>query len=158
MENLSGKVVKGYQLRELIGVGGYGSVYRAHQTLVDREVAIKIILPQYANRPYFIRHFEIEAQLIARLEHLHIVPLYDYWREPDGAYIVMRWLRGGNLGRVLRNGPLDPEPTMRTLEQLASALALAHRNGVIHQDLKAANILLDEDQNAYLSDLVSPRI
>jgi WD40 repeat protein len=152
MEDLSGTTLKGYELRELIGMGGYGVVYRAYQTLVEREVAIKIILPEYANRPYFIRHFEIEAQLIARLEHLHIVPLYDYWRDPDGAYIVMRWLRGGNLSQTLRESPLAPLEAARMLEQIAAALTIAHRNGVIHQDLKSANILLDEDGNAYLSD------
>ena len=57
----------------------------------------KVILPEYANQPDFIRRFEAEAQLIAKVEHPHILPLYDYWREPDGAYIVMRWMRGGSL-------------------------------------------------------------
>lgn len=153
MDDLSGKVIKGYELRDLIGVGGYGVVYSAYQPLIDREVAVKIILPEYANRPYFIRHFEIEAQLIARLEHLHIVPLYDYWREPDGAYIVMRLLRGGSLSQKLtKSGPLGIDEAATMLDQIASALNLAHRNNVIHQDLKAANILLDEEGNAYLSD------
>jgi WD40 repeat protein/serine/threonine protein kinase len=152
MNDLSGKVVRGYELRELIGIGGYGGVYRAYQPLVDREVAIKIILPEYANRPYFIRNFELEAQIVARLEHLHIVPLYDYWRDPDGAYIVMRLLRGGSLSQLLRNGPLDIDVAVRMVEQIASALTIAHRHGVVHQDMKSANILLDEDQNTFLSD------
>ncbi len=65
-------------------------VYRAYQKLIGREVAIKIILPEYANKPDFIRRFEVEAQLIARLEHPHIVPLYDYWREPMAHILVMR--------------------------------------------------------------------
>jgi hypothetical protein len=88
MDNLSGHTIKGYELHEQIGVGGFGAVYRAHQPIVGREVAIKVILPQYANQPDFIRRFEVEAQLVARLEHMNIVPLYDYWREPDGAYLV----------------------------------------------------------------------
>src|SRR5580765_17391 len=78
------QVVKGYELREQIGEGGYGVVYRAYQPLIGRDVAVKIILPQYANHPDFIRRFEWEAQLVARLEHPYIVPLYDYWRDPDG--------------------------------------------------------------------------
>ncbi|KPV51867.1 hypothetical protein SE17_18795, partial [Kouleothrix aurantiaca] len=82
-ERLS-QAVKGYELRAQLGEGGYGAVYRAYQPQVGREVAIKIILPQYANHPEFIRRFESEAQLVARLEHPYIVPLYDYWREPDG--------------------------------------------------------------------------
>ncbi len=89
--------VHGYNLHELIGKGSYGSVYRASQPSVGREVAIKVIQSQFANHPEFIRRFEMEAQLVARLEHPHIVPLYDYWREPDGAYLVMRWLRSGSL-------------------------------------------------------------
>ncbi len=146
------KTIKGYELRERIGSGGFGVVHRAFQSTLGREVAIKIILPHFANHPDFIRRFDNEAQLIARLEHLHIVPLYDYWRDPDGAYLVMRWLRGGNLRDALQRGPLELEAAVLLMEQVASALAMAHRNGVIHRDLKPANILLDEDENAYLSD------
>src|SRR5574341_1412936 len=89
-EDLSGHAIRGYALGERIGAGGMGAVYRAVQPLVEREVAVKIILPQYANHPEFIRRFEAEAQLVARLEHPHIVPLYDYWREPSVAFLVMR--------------------------------------------------------------------
>ena len=95
MDDFSGTSIKGYELQERIGSGGFGAVYKARQTTVDREVAIKIILPGLANRPDFIRRFESEAQLIARLEHPFIVPLHDYWRDREGAYLVMRWLRGG---------------------------------------------------------------
>jgi WD40 repeat protein/serine/threonine protein kinase len=146
------QVVKGYELREQIGEGGYGVVYRAYQPLVGRDVAVKIILPQYANHPDFIRRFEWEAQLVARIEHPYIVPLYDYWRDPDGAFLVMRWLRGGNLHDALHNRPLPNEMLGRLIEQIGGALASAHRRGVVHRDLKPANILLDEDGNAYLAD------
>jgi serine/threonine protein kinase len=70
--------LKGYELYERVGTGGFGEVYRAHQPAVGREVAIKVILPQYANQPDFVRRFEVEAQTFARLEHPHIVPLYDW--------------------------------------------------------------------------------
>ncbi|MBC7814947.1 MAG: protein kinase, partial [Burkholderiales bacterium] len=111
------------------------------------------ILPGFANHPDIIRRFEAEAQIVARLEHLHIVPLYDYWREPDGAYLVMRWLRGGSLKDALqRSGAYDLESTAALLDQIATALAAAHRSSVIHRDLKPGNILLDEDGNAYLAD------
>lgn len=115
--------IRGYELRQRIGTGGFGEVYRAYQPAVSREVAIKVILPEYANRPDFIRRFETEAQLVARLEHLHIVPLYDYWREPDGAYLVMRWLRGGNLYESIRRGPWSVLAAVRLVDQIASALA-----------------------------------
>ena len=150
--HLSGKVIRGYELLEQLGAGGFGVVYRAFQAAVNREVAIKIILPQYANHPDFIRNFEAEAQLIARLESARIVPLFDYWREPDSAYLVMRYLRGGSLRSSLEKGPWSVEATIRLLHQVAEALTVAHRYNVIHRDLKPDNILLDEDQNAYLAD------
>ena len=92
-----GNTFNGYAIRQSIGQGAFRVVCRAYQSSVDREVAIKVILPQYANQPDFICRFEAEVQLVARLEHLHIVPLYDYWRDPDGAYRVRRSLRGGSL-------------------------------------------------------------
>jgi len=152
LEDLSGRAIRGYALGERIGEGGMGVVYRATQPLVEREVALKIIRPQYADQPDFIRRFEAEAQLIARLEHPHIVPLYDYWREPGVAYLVMRLLRGGSVRTRLEKGPLPLEMVDRLMEQITKALSAAHRLGVIHRDLKPANILLDEDDNAYLSD------
>lgn len=109
-KDLSGRSIKGFELGERIGEGGYGAVYRAVQATVERDVAIKIILPKYANQPEFIRRFEAEAQLVARLEHPHIVPLYDYWREPGVAYLVMRFLRGGSLDTRLKQGPLERYP------------------------------------------------
>jgi serine/threonine protein kinase len=104
-----GQLIKSYELHELIGAGGFGEVYRAYQPQVRREVAIKVILPQYANQPDFIRRFEAEAQMVAQLEHPHIVPLYDFWREPEGAYLVMRWLRGGTLAGALKDGLWQPQ-------------------------------------------------
>lgn len=144
--------IKGYDLRDRIGAGGFGAVYRAYQTTVGREVAIKIILPGLANQPDFIRRFESEAQLVARLEHPHITPLYDYWRDPEGAYLVMRWLRGGSLRDALEKGPFELRAAAGVIDQIAGALSLAHRSGVIHRDIKPGNILLDEDGNAYLTD------
>jgi len=152
-KDLTGQIIKGYELRQLIGRGGFGAVYRAYQPLVERDVAIKIILPEFANHPNFVRRFETEAQFIAQLEHIHIVPLYDYWREPDTACLVMRWLRGGSLQEAIdQRGAWDMIATARLLDQLASALATAHRRGIIHRDLKPANVLLDEDDNVYLAD------
>jgi serine/threonine protein kinase/tetratricopeptide (TPR) repeat protein len=153
MSDLSGQVINGYEILERVGTGGFGVVYRAYQPSVGREVAIKIILPQYARQPDFLLRFETEARLIARLEHPFIVPLFDFWHEPDGsAYIVMRWLRGGSLQYLLRSGPLPLETIARLLDQISQALDMAHQAGVVHRDLKPANILLDDRDNAYLSD------
>jgi DNA-binding SARP family transcriptional activator len=145
-------LVRGYELKEELGAGAFGSVYRALQPVVDREVAIKVINPTYASRPGFIRRFEAEARIVARLEHPYIVPLYDYWREPAGAYLVMRYLRGGNLADLIAHGPVEVERTLTIMQQLTAALAVAHGRGVVHRDIKPANILLDEEGNAYMSD------
>jgi serine/threonine protein kinase len=153
MADLSGQVIRGYELGERIGTGGFGAVYRAFQASVGREVAIKVILGPYANHPEFSRRFEAEAQLIARLEHLHIVPLIDFWREENGsAYLVMRWLRGGSLRTRIADGALSLAETVRIVTQIGMALAVAHQQGIVHRDLKPGNILLDEHGNAYLTD------
>ncbi|MCU0498795.1 MAG: protein kinase [Anaerolineae bacterium] len=147
------KTIRGYELRDQIGKGGFGAVYRAYQPIVAREVAIKVILPQFANQPDFIRSFESEAQMVARLEHPFIVPLFDYWRDPDGAYLVMRFLTGGSWRGMLKDhGKLAPAPLAQMLLQIAAALDAAHRQRVIHRDIKPENVLLDAEGNAYLAD------
>lgn len=151
-EDYTGQVIKGYELTEFIARGGFGAVYRAVQPQVNREVAIKIILPEFANRPDFIRRFEAEAQVVARLEHPHIIPLYDYWRDAQGAYLVMRWLRGGSLRDVLKLGVWDAYAASHLLDQVAQALYVAHLNGIIHRDIKPDNILFDDHSNSYLAD------
>lgn len=144
--------VRGYELHELIGTGAFADVHRGTQPALGREVAIKSIRSELANQPDFIRGFEAEASMVARLEHPHIVPLYDFWREPDRAFLVMRWLTGGTLEGSLDEGPWSPERVVAMVQQVGGALALAHRAGVVHRDVKPANILLDDDGNAYLSD------
>ena len=152
LEDLSGRSVHGFELSEKIGSGGFGVVYRAFQPSVKREVAVKIILPVYANNPNFIRRFEAEAHIVAHLEHPHIVPLYDYWREPNAAYLIMRLLRGGSLQDLLQERRLPLAVVNNYLQQFGQGLVVAHRNGIIHRDIKPANVLLDEDGNAYLAD------
>ncbi len=153
MDNLSGQEIKGYALKERIATGGFGAVYRAQQSTVGREVAVKVILPGLSNQPDFIRRIEAEAQLIARLEHHFIVPLYDYWRDPDGAYLVMRYLRGGSLhDYIRRHGASRIEDAVNMFSQVAQGLHVAHRNQVIHRDIKPGNILLDEDGTSFLAD------
>ncbi len=146
-----GPAVRGYELREQLGGDDGGVVFRAYQPAVGREVAIKVIRADLANDPRFIRRFQTEAQVIATLEHPHIVPLYDYWREPDAAYLVTRLMRG-SLTTVLEGGALTLTQTITMIDQLGDALETAHRSGVFHGDIKPDNVLLDGDGNAYLSD------
>lgn len=147
-----GRPLKGYQLLEEAGVGAFSVVWRAIQPSVDREVAVKQIRAELATQPEFIRRFEAEARLVARLEHPHIVPLIDFWRDPDSAYLVMRWLRGGTLERRMDDGTLSIDETLRLAQQIGAALSTAHAVGIVHRDVKPANILLDEQGNAFLGD------
>lgn len=146
-----GRPLRGYRLRELIGSGAVSLVYKGQQPSVGRETAIKVIRSELANRPKFVARFQAEAQTIARLEHPHIVPLYDYWREPDRAYLVMRLLPT-NLADALADGPISPDQLSEIIVQVAGALDFAHKLGVVHRDVKPANILLDSEGNAFLSD------
>ena len=152
MVEAEGRPLRGYELLEEIGVGSFALVWRGLQPSVGREVAIKQIRSELATQPAFIRRFEAEAHLVARIEHPHIVPLIDYWRDPDSAYLVMRWLRGGTLERRLDDGPLTLDETLAIAQQIGGALAAAHAHGVIHRDVKTANIMFDESDNAFLTD------
>ncbi len=143
--------IRGYELRDVIGSGGHGVVHRAYQPSIGREVAIKVIQADNSNDPAFVARFEREAQRVANLEHPHVLPLHDYWRDPGGAYLVMPLMRGGSLEDSLRAGGWNLEPALRLLDQVGSALAYGHRRGVVHGDLKTSNVLFDEEGNAYLS-------
>ena len=148
-----GRALRSYRLGDQLGEGAFAVVYRGTQPSVGREVAIKVIRAELANRPEFVRRFEAEAQLVARLEHPHIVPLYDYWREPDRACLVLRYLRGGTLeARLTKAGGLSLEESGQLVAQVGSSLATAHAAGVVHRDVKPANIFLDELGNYYLGD------
>ncbi|MEN8235424.1 MAG: BTAD domain-containing putative transcriptional regulator, partial [Actinomycetota bacterium] len=144
--------LRGYVLHGRVGEGAHGVVYRAAQSGVGREVAIKTIRTEFANDAGFIRRFEAEAQLVASLEHPHIVSLFDFWRDPDGAYLVMPYLQGGNLASMLEEGPVDPAIVASLVERIGDALGYAHRRGVVHRDVTPENVLLDEEGNPYLAD------
>ena len=116
----SGDRLRGYVLSGQIGEGAHGVVYRAAQSGVGREVAIKTIRSELANDAGFVRRFEAEAQLVASLEHPHIVSLFDFWRDPDGAYLVMPYLQGGNLAGMLDEGPMEPGVVVDLANQLGA--------------------------------------
>jgi serine/threonine protein kinase/DNA-binding SARP family transcriptional activator/WD40 repeat protein len=146
-----GDAVRGYELREQIGRGSFATVYRAYQSQVGREVAIKIFRPEVAGHPVFVRRFESDARFAASLAHPHILPLYDYWRDADGAYLVSPLMAGGDLADPAR-AQLPLEHALRIAAQVGAALSYAHRQGVLHRNVKPANVLFDGDGNAYLAD------
>ena len=148
-----GEPLRGYRLLERVGEDPFGVVYRATQPNVGREVAVRVVHEHRANDPAFVRRFEPDAQAVAALEHPHVAPVYDYWREPGRAYVVTRFLRGGSLCELVdRSDAIPHERATRILEQVASALAVAHRRGVVHGELRPSNVLFDEEGNAYLTD------
>jgi len=144
---------RGYELGDVIGEGAFGTVYKSTQPGVGREVAVKVIRAELADDPTFARRFEAEAEMVAHLEHPHIVPLYDFWREPGGAYLVFRLLRGGTAHDLLeREGPMDLERASRFVTDVGGALVAAHAAGIVHRDVKPENVLFDEAGNPYLAD------
>lgn len=143
--------VRGYELRNELGTGPSGTVHRAYHSALGREVALKIILGPVADTSEFVARFEDEARRIAQLEHPHIVPLYDWWREPGAAYLAMPLLGGGDLARFLADEP-GYAAGLAVIEQVGGALSHAHRQGEVHGNVKPANVLVDAEGNAYLAD------
>jgi serine/threonine protein kinase len=141
-----------YQLIDLLGRGGMGEVWRAHDTTIDRVVALKMLLPHFAKDPDFDKRFRREARIAARLNDPHVVPIHDVGEIDGRLYVTMRLIDGVDLDALLRTGPLAPERAVHIIEQIASALHTAHRAGLVHRDVKPSNILLADNDFAYLID------
>lgn len=151
--DLTGKQVGPYSLGSVLGAGGMGTVYESYQESVQRKVAVKILPTSLAKQERYVERFKREVELAAKLEHPHILPVYEYGNDGDLSYIVMRLMTGGTLSqRLRREGALNINETLKVSRQLASALDYAHSENVIHRDLKPSNILFDKTGNAYLSD------
>src|SRR5258708_15382534 len=149
MTDFVGRTLGPYKLEVLLGRGGMASVYRAYQSSVKRYVAIKGMSPEIASEPGFVERFEREAEVIASLEHPHILPVIDYGTADHIHFLVMRYIEGGSLEERMRRAPLSLDEASTFLVQIASALNYAHKRGVIHRDLKPSNVLLDTSENAY---------
>lgn len=153
----SALLVRGYELRERIESPTGGELYRAFQPAVGREVTIEIIGPELANDADFIRSFEVEAKAVAQLEHPQVVPVFDFWREPDAAYLVTRHFEHGTLRAALDARPLTVDEAAVILQQVGGAVEAASRRSASHGDLSADNIMLDADRNAFLGNSAALR-
>jgi len=157
IDNLGGQKLGPYDVRDILGIGGMGAVYRAYQPSLNREVALKVLPPQLAAEREFIERFRREAQTAAGLEHAHIVPVYDYGVFGGLSYVVMRLLNGGSLAERLSQRAVNNElpslhETAGVIKSLASALDYAHSRGVVHRDIKANNVMFDDRGSAYVVD------
>jgi serine/threonine protein kinase len=149
----AGSMFGKYQLNRLLGQGGMGEVYEAHDTGKDRTVALKILPEELSRDEGFRARFQRESRAAAMLEEPHVIPIHD-WGEIDGKlYIDMRLVRGQDLHECLRSGPLEPERAVGIIRQIAAALDAAHAQGLIHRDVKPPNILITATEDfAYLID------
>src|SRR4051794_17814807 len=131
-----------YEILSPLGSGGMGEVYRARDTRLDREIAIKVLHSRLAEQPGLRERFEREARALAGLNHPHICALYDIGRDSAVDYLVMEYLEGASLERKLEEGALPIDQAILWALQLAEALDQAHRRGVLHRDIKPGNIML----------------
>ncbi len=149
MPSLEGTSLGRYRLGRRLGRGGMSEVYLAHDDLMNREVAVKVVSSTHTD---YIERFQREAEAIGRLQHDHILPAYDLGEQPPWHYLVMPYIVYGTLQDVLEKGPMSLEYAGELLQQIASGLQFAHDQGVIYRDIKPSNILLRDDHYAYLAD------
>lgn len=154
-EYLIGQNVDGYIVGTKIGGGGMGRVYQAYEAETQVPVAIKVMLPEYADDRHFRLRFQREAELMITLRHSNIVPVYTYGEWQGFFYIVMLLVRGPSLERVLRHHRFTPLTAWQIVRPVADALGFGHEKAVLHRDLKTANILIErrgEGNHVYLTD------
>jgi len=152
MEDLTGMRLGQYQVLAPLGEGGMAAVYKAYQASVDRQVALKILPRHFASDPEFTGRFEQEAKLIAKLQHVHILPVYDFGEAEGYTYIAMPFIETGTLADLMHGQAMPLDQVREIIAQVGEALAYAHARGLVHRDVKPSNILIDHAGNCLLTD------
>lgn len=142
----------GLRIHELIGRGGMGSVYRATDLKLEREVALKILPEELAADPAFVERFAREARALARLDHPNILRVFDTGQAGQWCYLITEFVDGANLRQLMDQGKLSPHETLRLVPAICEALQAAHDQGVVHRDIKPENLLLDQDGIVKIAD------
>ncbi len=153
-----GETIGPYRILEQLGRGGMATVFKAYHPALDRHVAIKAMHPAFMEEPNFQTRFQREAQVVARLDHPNIVPVYDFAEHQGRSYLVMKFIEGETLKARLTRGPLSTQELLNTVEALGAALAYAHQEGILHRDIKPSNVLLTPAGHIYLADFGLARI
>jgi serine/threonine protein kinase len=152
-DTLIEKVFAGYRVESLIGRGGMGVVYRATDLSLDRAVALKVLSEELARDPAFRRRFVSESKLAASLDHPNVIPIHAAGEHDGILYIAMRFVPGDDLRTILKlSGRMEPQRAARLIAQVASALDAAHAHGLVHRDVKPANVLVTAEDHVYLTD------
>lgn len=153
-----GEQVGQYEVISELGHGGMATVYKAYHAQLDRHVAIKVMHQNFATDTNFAERFKREAQIVARLDHPHIVPVYDYNEYKGMPYLVMKIIQGRSLKQVLFKNPPSLEQILHIMTAIADATTYAHNKGILHRDIKPSNIVIDSDNIPYLADFGLARI
>jgi DNA-binding beta-propeller fold protein YncE/predicted Ser/Thr protein kinase len=153
-----GENVGPYRIIEQLGQGGMATVFKAYHPGLDRFVAIKVMHPAFKQDPTFLARFQREARVVAKLDHPHIVPIYDYAEHNANPYLVMKYIEGETLKARLSRGPLTRDEGLHIVDAMGKALGYAHGRGILHRDIKPSNILLCPDGSIYLADFGLARI
>ncbi|HQR46780.1 MAG TPA: serine/threonine-protein kinase, partial [Thermoanaerobaculia bacterium] len=152
MSRLAGRMLGRYRLEDLLGRGGMAEVWRAEDTKLGRAVAVKVIHDEHAGDRNFVERFLREARVVASLEHPNILPVFDFGEEEGLPFLVMPFLEGGTLRDRMQAGPAPLAKAALWIGQLAGALDAAHEAGVLHRDVKPANVLLGKGDRLFLAD------
>jgi serine/threonine protein kinase len=153
-----GENIGPYRVIEQLGQGGMATVYKAYHAALDRFVALKVLHPAFYEDRTFTGRFQREARVVAKLEHPNIVPIYDFAEHEKRPYLVMKYIEGETLKARLSRGPLQADEVTRVVDAVGSALAYAHKQGILHRDIKPSNVLLSNDGGIYLADFGLARI